>query len=117
MHFLRHEQRVYPDRSPEDLMFVLAEAEWNSLRSQFATSNGRGGRRYPPRCFSPTSKMVNDTGKFRIYLRSSAFLCGSSCFLSAVERSIPMPHLARVGDLRALLGKCTETHFDASLTR
>ncbi len=33
-------------RFPEDFMFRLSAEECISLRSQFATSNGRGGRRY-----------------------------------------------------------------------
>lgn len=34
-------------RFPEDFMFQLNEIEWESLRSQFATSKaGRGGRTY-----------------------------------------------------------------------
>lgn len=41
------------ERFPEDFMFVLDEQEWDSLRSQFATSKkGRGGRRYPPMAFT-----------------------------------------------------------------
>ena len=35
-------------RFPEDFMFQLTVDEAESLRSQFATSNGRGGRRYIP---------------------------------------------------------------------
>ncbi len=35
------------DRFPDDFMFQLSDEEWESLRSQFATSKkGRGGRRY-----------------------------------------------------------------------
>jgi len=41
------------NRFPEDFMFRLTKPEWESLRSQFATSkNGRGGRRYYPRVFT-----------------------------------------------------------------
>jgi ORF6N domain len=41
------------DRFPEDFMFQLTNEEWESLRSQFATSNeGRGGRRYAPLAFT-----------------------------------------------------------------
>lgn len=40
-------------RFPEDFMYRLSKLEWESLRSQFATSkNGRGGRRYYPRVFT-----------------------------------------------------------------
>ena len=39
-------------RFPEDFMFQLAAGEAESLRSQFATSNGRGGRRYLPYAFT-----------------------------------------------------------------
>ena len=41
------------DRFPEDFMFRLSNEEWESLRSQIATSNeGRGGRRYAPLAFT-----------------------------------------------------------------
>ena len=40
------------DRFPEDAMFVLTEDEFASLRSQFATSNKRGGTRYMPFAFT-----------------------------------------------------------------
>ena len=44
------------DRFPEDFMFELSEQEHNSLiislRSQFVTSNERGGRRYMPFAFT-----------------------------------------------------------------
>jgi hypothetical protein len=43
------------DRFPSDFMFQLTDKEWNSLRSQFVTSNSknnRGGRRYVPYVFT-----------------------------------------------------------------
>lgn len=41
------------DRFPEDFMFQLSPGEWESLRSQIATSKpGRGGRRTPPFVFT-----------------------------------------------------------------
>jgi len=39
-------------RFPEDFMFQLTVDEAETLRSQFATSNGRGGRRYIPYVFT-----------------------------------------------------------------
>ncbi|MHB1040926.1 MAG: ORF6N domain-containing protein [Desulfobacteria bacterium] len=39
-------------RFPEDFMFQLKSDEAETLRSQFATSNGRGGRRYNPYVFT-----------------------------------------------------------------
>ncbi|MHC4077434.1 MAG: ORF6N domain-containing protein, partial [Planctomycetota bacterium] len=40
-------------RFPPDFAFRLTEAEWESLRSQSATSKtGRGGRRHPPYAFT-----------------------------------------------------------------
>ena len=39
------------DRFPEDFMFQLTEAEWNNLKSQFATSSW-GGRRKLPNVFT-----------------------------------------------------------------
>jgi hypothetical protein len=40
------------DRFPEDFMFQLTKQEAGSLRFQFETSNGRGGRRYLPNVFT-----------------------------------------------------------------
>jgi hypothetical protein len=40
------------DRFPVDFMFQLEKQEVVRLRSQFVTSNGRGGRRYPPYAFT-----------------------------------------------------------------
>lgn len=40
------------ERFPEDFMFQLTTAESQSLRCQFGTSNGRGGRRYRPYAFT-----------------------------------------------------------------
>jgi len=39
-------------RFPEDFMFQLTVDEAETLRSQFAASNGRGGRRYIPYVFT-----------------------------------------------------------------
>ncbi|UKT63198.1 ORF6N domain-containing protein [Pedobacter mucosus] len=41
------------ERFPEDFMFQLTEIEWQSLRSQIATSKiARGGRKYLPNVFT-----------------------------------------------------------------
>ena len=40
------------DRFPDDFMFQLTKDEFANLRSQFATSNAWGGRRYPPYAFT-----------------------------------------------------------------
>ena len=40
------------DRFPEDFMFELSKSEWEALRSQFVTSNQRGGTRYMPFAFT-----------------------------------------------------------------
>ena len=39
-------------RFPSDFMFELSKEEFESLRSQFATSNKRGGTRYMPYAFT-----------------------------------------------------------------
>lgn len=39
-------------RFPADFAFQVLDEEWDSLRSQNATSNGRGGRRYLPWVFT-----------------------------------------------------------------
>lgn len=40
------------NRFPDDFMFQFTEEEWNSLRSQFVTSKGKGGTRYLPNAFT-----------------------------------------------------------------
>ena len=40
------------ERFPENFRFQLTKEEYDDLRSQFATSNGRGGRRYLPYMFT-----------------------------------------------------------------
>lgn len=46
-------------RFPADFMFQLTAEEFDSLRSQFATSNaGRGGRRYLPYVFTEHGAMM-----------------------------------------------------------
>ena len=40
------------ERFPENFRFQLKKEEYDSLRSQFVTSNGRGGRRYLPYAFT-----------------------------------------------------------------
>lgn len=40
------------ERFPLDFMFQLSHEEWNRLRSQIVTSNGRGGTRYRPYAFT-----------------------------------------------------------------
>lgn len=50
---LKEQVRRNLERFPEDFMFELSENEFNSLRSQFATSNdSRGGTRYMPMVFT-----------------------------------------------------------------
>ena len=40
------------ERFPENFRFQLTKEEFDTLRSQIATSNGRGGRRYRPYMFT-----------------------------------------------------------------
>ena len=40
------------ERFPDDFMFQLTKDEFERLRSQFVTSNKRGGRRTPPYAFT-----------------------------------------------------------------
>ncbi len=43
-------------RFPSDFMFELSKEEYTSLRSQFASSNTRGGTRYMPFAFTELCK-------------------------------------------------------------
>jgi len=49
---LNEQLRRNRNRFPEDFAFQLTAKELTTLRSQFATSNGRGGRRYLPWVFT-----------------------------------------------------------------
>jgi phage regulator Rha-like protein len=49
---LNEQVRRNRDRFPQDFMFQLNEVEVSFLRSQSATSKGRGGRRYLPFAFT-----------------------------------------------------------------
>lgn len=49
---LNEQVRRNPDRFPEPFMFRITASEWERLRSQCATSKGRGGRRYLPYAFT-----------------------------------------------------------------
>jgi hypothetical protein len=44
--------RRHSGRFPDDFMFQLTKEEYDGLRSQIVTSNGRGGRRYRPFAFT-----------------------------------------------------------------
>jgi ORF6N domain len=62
-------------RFPADFMFRLTSKEWNSLRSQIATSNtGRGGIRYLPYAFTEQgvamlSSVLNSETAIRVNIR------------------------------------------------
>jgi len=62
-------------RFPADFMFRLTNKEWNSLRSQIATSNtGRGGIRYLPLAFTEQgvamlSSVLNSETAIRVNIR------------------------------------------------
>ena len=49
---LNEQVRRNKRRFPEDFLFQLTEEEQKALRSQFAISKGRGGRRYAPLVFT-----------------------------------------------------------------
>jgi len=49
---LNEQVRRNPDRFPPEFMFQLTLREFDSLRSQIATSKRRGGRRYAPYAFT-----------------------------------------------------------------
>ena len=62
-------------RFPKDFMFRLTNKEWNSLRSQIATSNtGKGGARYLPTAFTEQgvamlSGVLNSETAIRVNIR------------------------------------------------
>lgn len=51
-------------RFPDDFMFQLKQDEWDTLRSQFVTSNNRearGGRRYEPYAYTEHGAVMPDS--------------------------------------------------------
>ncbi|MDO8545269.1 MAG: ORF6N domain-containing protein [Opitutaceae bacterium] len=58
---LNEAMRRNRDRFPPDFSFQLTVKELASLRSQIATSNGRGGRRYLPRVFTEHGALMAAT--------------------------------------------------------
>ena len=58
---LNEQVRRNVDRFPEHFMFRLTESEWTLLRSQNATSNSRGGRRYMPYAFTEHGSIMAAT--------------------------------------------------------
>ena len=71
------------ERFPDDFMFKLTREELNSLRSQFATSNTRGGTRYLPFAFTR-----NGVGMLSSVLRSEAAV-GVNILIMRAFTSIP----------------------------
>ena len=65
---LKQSVKRNPLRFPIDAMFELSTEEFNSLRSQFVTSNGRGGVRYMPYAFT-------ETGMARVLKAASEVSC------------------------------------------
>ncbi|HVS51123.1 MAG TPA: ORF6N domain-containing protein [Opitutaceae bacterium] len=58
---LNEAMRRNRDRFPSDLCFQLTPEEFAALRSQIATSNSRGGRRYLPRVFTEHGALMAAT--------------------------------------------------------
>ena len=72
---LKEAVRRNTKRFPHDFMFELTREEYNSLRSQFASSNTRGGTRYMPFAFTEQgvamlSSMLNSDVAIEINIRT-----------------------------------------------
>lgn len=84
-------------RFPSDFMFELSKEEFESLRSQFATSNKRGGTRYMPYAFTEPgvamlSSVLNSDVAIEININiMRAFI--------AVRKVLANPVVDRVGQL------------------
>jgi uncharacterized protein (UPF0335 family) len=84
-------------RFPSDFMFELSKEEFESLRSQFATSNKRGGTRYMPYAFTEPgvamlSSVLNSDVAIEININiMRAFI--------AVRKVLANPVVDRVGRL------------------
>ena len=66
------------ERFPEHFRFRLTKEEYASLRSQFVTSNGRGGRRYMPFVFTEQGiAMLSAVLKSAIAVQT---ICKGNCY-------------------------------------
>ena len=64
------------ERFPEKFRFQLTKEEYVSLRSQFVTSKGKGGRRYMPYVFTEQTGVFHD--RFLIIDDICAYHIGAS---------------------------------------
>ena len=100
---LNEQVRRNPDRFPPEFMFQLTPKEFHSMRSQFATSKGRGGRRYTPYAFiehgavmlatvlnspSAVAMSIQVVKAFVIMRRMIGAVTGLSRKLDALERKM-----------------------------
>ncbi|MBP5723419.1 MAG: ORF6N domain-containing protein, partial [Bacteroidales bacterium] len=81
-------------RFPTDAMFILTKDEFESLRSQFVTSNKRGGARYMPYAFTELGiAMLSSVLSSEIAIQANlnimrAFILMKHAFHSFMENSV-----------------------------
>lgn len=92
-------------RFPKDFMFTLNAGEWEALRFQIETSNGRGGRRYPPMVFTEhgvlmLSSVLNSDRAIKINIHiMSVFVKMNRLLATDREVRLKMERIeARLGD-------------------
>ena len=88
------------DRFPDDFAFRLTSVELHSLRSQIATSNGRGGDRYLPWAFTEhgvlqAANVLNSDLAIRMgimVVRAFVAISGLRLSLPSIEKSVRNAH-------------------------
>ena len=84
-------------RFPSDFMFELTKEEFATLRSQFATSNKRGGTRYMPYAFTePGVAMLSSVLNSEVAIEININIMRA---FIAVRRMLANPAVDRVGQL------------------
>lgn len=86
-------------RFPADFMFVLTNEEYESLRTQFATSKGRGGTRYMPFAFTEQGvAMLSSVLNSEVAIEINIYIMRA---FVAIRQMIVSSPLDEVAELRA----------------
>ena len=93
-------------RFPSDFMFELTKEEFESLRSQIATSNKRGGTRYMPYAFTePGVAMLSSVLNSEVAIEININIMRA---FIAVRRMLANPAVDRVGQLESQVKELKE---------
>jgi hypothetical protein len=113
---LNQQVKRNPERFPQDFMFQLEENEWTSLRSQFVTSKGKGGRRTLPYAFTEhgvlmLSSVLNSERAIAVNIRiMRIFVRMNRLFMNDMELQMRLDQIeGRQDQTDAVVGQLFET--------